>query len=40
MTISISAFSFLVGTALLITLFSPLILMALFLRDWKQGDLW
>lgn len=40
MTISVTALSLLVGIALTVTVVSPLLLLLLFLRDWKQGDLW
>jgi hypothetical protein len=40
MTISVALLSLLVGAALAVTLIAPLLLIALFLRDWKKGDLW
>ena len=38
--ISLTALSTLVYTALAITLLTPLLLIALVLRDWKEGVLW
>jgi hypothetical protein len=40
MSVSVSMLSFLVGSALSITIAAPVVLMALFVRDWKKGDLW
>jgi hypothetical protein len=30
----------LVGAALTITIVAPMVLIALFIHDWKKGDLW
>jgi hypothetical protein len=40
MTISVSMLYLLVGTALTITIAAPVVLIALFVRDWNKGDLW
>ena len=40
MTISVTLLSLLVGAALTVTIVAPLLLIALFLHDWKKGDLW
>ena len=40
MFVSASALALLVGFALAITIAAPLILLILFIRDWKQGGLW
>lgn len=40
MTVSASALAVLVGIALAITVIAPVLLLALFIRDCKQGDLW
>ena len=40
MTISVSALTVLVGTATLVTLLAPFILLILWIRDWLKGQLW
>lgn len=40
MIISSTALSILVTTALIVTVLAPVILLALFIRDKKQGKLW
>ena len=40
MIISVTTLSLLVGTALVITIAAPFILLLLFFRDWNKGDLW
>ena len=40
MTISISALSGLIACALVFTLLAPIILLALFIKDFKKGELW
>jgi len=40
MIISSTALSILVTTALIITVLAPVILMGLFIRDKKRGQLW
>jgi len=40
MIISITAFSWLIGIALVLTVAAPLILLGLLLRDRKKGELW
>ncbi len=40
MTISVTALSLLVGTALTVTVLSPLILLVLLIRDRRRGTLW
>jgi len=38
--IEFEIFSGLISGALLLTCLSPLILLALLIKDWKKGDLW
>lgn len=40
MIISAGTLSFLVGAALIATVVSPIILLALFIRDRSKGQLW
>lgn len=40
MTISVYALSLLVYGAVLITMVTPVVLVALLIRDWKEGKLW
>lgn len=40
MTISVTAFTWLVGIALVLTIAAPIILVALLLRDSRKGQLW
>ena len=40
MIISAATLSFLISVALVVTIAAPLILLALFFRDWNKGDLW
>lgn len=40
MIISATALSILVTTALVVTVLAPIILLALFIKDRKQGQLW
>lgn len=40
MTISVTALAWLVGTATLITLLAPVLLMIFWIRDWSKGRLW
>ena len=40
MTISVTQFTLLVVCALGITVITPLVLLILFIRDWKKGQLW
>jgi hypothetical protein len=40
MTISVTALSWLVGTATLITMLAPIVLMIFWMRDWLKGRLW
>jgi hypothetical protein len=40
MTISVTALSWLVGTATLITVLAPIVLMIFWMRDWLKGRLW
>ncbi len=40
MTISVTALTWLVGTATLITLLAPVVLVIFWLRDWLKGQLW
>lgn len=40
MIISSTALSILVSTALVVTIAAPFILLALFIRDRKKGQLW
>ncbi len=40
MTISVTALAWLVGTATLITLLAPVLLMIFWIRDWSKGQLW
>ena len=40
MIISATAFSWLIGVALVLTIAAPIILLGLLLRDWKKGELW
>jgi len=37
---SVDLLSILVTTALVITVFTPVILIVLFIRDWKRGIQW
>lgn len=38
--IGLSTFSLLIIGALIITSFAPLILIGLFIWDWKKGEIW
>ena len=40
MIISVFALSVLVGGALIATIIAPILLLALFVRDYKHGGLW
>ncbi len=40
MMISAAFLTFMVGSALVVTVASPFILLFLFIRDWIKGDLW
>ena len=40
MTIPLTAFSVLVGLALLATIAAPIVLLALLVSDWRKGQLW
>jgi hypothetical protein len=40
MTISATALSFIVTLATLVASLSPILLIVLFIRDWKKGCLW
>ena len=40
MTASLNFLSLLVGTAVLVTALSPLILIILLIKDWKGNKLW
>ncbi|WP_018168760.1 MULTISPECIES: hypothetical protein [Thioalkalivibrio] len=40
MTISITALSVIVIIATLVASLTPILLIALFIRDWKKGCLW
>lgn len=40
MIISTTAFGWLVGIALVLTIAAPIILFALLVRDWRKGQLW
>jgi hypothetical protein len=40
MIISITAFSWLIGIALILTVTTPIILLGLLVRDWRKGELW
>lgn len=40
MILSVTAFTWLVGIALSVTIAAPLLLLGLLIRDWKRGDLW
>ncbi len=40
MIISTGALAFLVSTALIVTMITPVILLALFIRDRNKGQLW
>jgi hypothetical protein len=40
MTISVTALTLLVGTAVLITALAPFVMMILWIRDWLRGQLW
>jgi len=40
MMISAGFLSVLVGSALVVTIAAPFILLFLFIRDWIKGDLW
>lgn len=40
MVIELSVFSTLISFALLVTCLSPLILLGLLIRDWRNGTLW
>jgi hypothetical protein len=40
MTISVTALTWLVGTATFITLLAPVILLIFWIRDWSKGRLW
>jgi len=40
MTLSVTALAWLVSGALLITALAPLLLLVLWFRDWKEGQLW
>jgi hypothetical protein len=40
MIISTTAFAWLVGVALVLTIAAPIILLGLLIADWKKGRLW
>ena len=40
MTASLQLFSILVSVAFAITVFSPIVLVILLIRDWKRGEQW
>ena len=40
MTLSVTALAWLVGTATLVTLLAPVILVIFWIRDWSKGRLW
>lgn len=40
MTISVTALALLVSAATLVTVLAPLVLAALWIRDWQRGRLW
>ncbi|WP_018953613.1 hypothetical protein [Thioalkalivibrio sulfidiphilus] len=40
MTLSVSAFTWLVSIATVVTTLSPLLLIGLFIRDLRRGTLW
>ncbi|HWM27593.1 MAG TPA: hypothetical protein VNQ14_03970 [Woeseiaceae bacterium] len=40
MIISTTAFAWLIGIALVLTIATPIILLALLLRDWRKEELW
>jgi len=40
MTISVDLFTLLIMAALTVTVITPLALLLLFIRDWKEGQLW
>ena len=40
MIISVTALSILVMSALIVTMISPIVLLALFIRDRSKGQLW
>ena len=40
MTISVTALAWLVGTATVVTLLAPVLLMIFWIRDWSKGRLW
>lgn len=40
MTVSAGFLSGMVGIALAVTLLAPLVLLVLWLRDWRNGRLW
>lgn len=40
MIISTTAFTWLIGLALVLTIAAPVILLSLLVADWKKGRLW
>lgn len=40
MTISVTSLALLVGIATLVTALAPLVMLFLWVRDWKRGQLW
>lgn len=40
MTVSVGFLQVMVGVALAVTLLAPLVLVILWLRDWRMGRLW
>jgi len=40
MTISVTALTWLVGTATMITVLAPAVLIVFWIRDWLKGRLW
>lgn len=40
MTISVTAISWLIGAATLITALAPVVLIVFWIRDWVKGHLW
>lgn len=40
MTMSVDALSLLVYSAVFITMITPVVLVALVIKDWKEGKLW
>jgi hypothetical protein len=40
MIISTTAFGWLIGVALVLTIVAPVVLLVLLIGDWKRGQLW